>query len=183
MIDGSFNGFTPPPHSSPFSQNEFDFAQKQGRSPVILENFNLGMGLIETKKLCDEYSKKGYWGRFFSAPHIIPKLVDFNTQLNDRILTLNRNSIKVHASLEDLAVDFERVERELGESKLEKKTAMPNEGASFDRISALETEQRQLKLMIANITSESGSSNLIFWAIGILVLNIVVTYGIVNSLN
>ena len=182
MMD-SFNGFTPPPHSSPFTQNEFEFGQKQSRAPLILESFNLAIGLIETKRLCDEYSKQGYWARFFNAAKIIPKLVEFNTQLNDRILTLNRNSIKIHASLEDLFIDMERMEKELGETKSEKKATPVNDDRYQDRISALESDQRQLKMMIANITGESGKSNSLIWGIAILVINILVTYGIVNSLN
>lgn len=183
MIDGSFTGFTPPPHSSPFSQGEFDFSSKPSRSPVVLETFHLPVQLIEIKKACEEYSKKGFLARFIGAPSIIKKITEFNNQLNDRILTLNRNTIKIHSSLEDLATDLESLQKEVTEKKKGNETSAPGESQYLDRISSLEAEQRQLKLMLSNISSSSGSLNLIFWSIGIIIFNILVTYGIVNSLN
>jgi len=183
MIDGSFKGFTPPPHSSPFTQGEFDFSSKPSRSPVVLETFHLPVQLIEIKKACDDYSKKGFLARFFGAPSIIKKIVEFNNQLNDRILTLNRNTIKIHGSLEDLATDLESLQKEVTEKKKGSETSTSSDSQYMDRITSLEAEQRQLKLMLSNVSSSTGGSNLIFWSIGIIILNILVTYGIVNSLN
>lgn len=182
MIDGSFKGFTPP-HSSPFSQPEFDLGSKPTRTPVVLESFQLPVQLFEIKKTCDEYTKKGGLAKFFGAPAVVAKIIEYNNQLNDRILTLNRNTMKIHSSLEDLATDFETVQKELSEKKKDKETPVQNNDQYLDRISSLEAEQRQLKLMISNVSEGSGNSSLIFWAIGITVINILITYGIVNSLN
>lgn len=192
MIDGSFKGFTPPPHSSPFTQqqSEFEFASRPARTPVVLETFPLPVQFFEIKKACDEYAKKGSIAKFFGAPGAIAKIIEYNNQVNDRILTLNRNTMKIHSSLEDLATDFdlvqknfETVQKELSEKKKDKETPINNDNQYLDRISSLEAEQRHLKLMINNMKDTSGSSNLIFWAIGLLVVNVLVTYGIVNSLN
>lgn len=182
MIDGSFKGFTPP-HSSPFSQPEFDLGSKPARTPVVLESFQLPVQLFEIKKTCDEYTKKGSLAKFFGAPGVVTKIIEYNNQLNDRILTLNRNTIKVHSSLEDLATDFENIQKELSEKKKEKVEPSPSNDQYLDRISSLEAEQRQLKLMINNMGEGTGNSNIIYWAIGITLVNVLITYGIVNSLN
>lgn len=178
MIDGSFKGFNPPPHSSPFSQTEFDLGAKPKRSPVVLENFQLPVQLFELKKACEDYAKKGYLAKFFGAPAVISKITEYNNQLNDRILTLNRNTLKIHSSLEDLAIDFETVKNEK-----EKESPSNNDNHYQDKISSLEVELRQLKLMMSNLNTSEGKPNFIFWAIGITLINIIVTYGIINSLN
>lgn len=183
MIDESFKGFTPPPYSSPFTQSEFDLSSKPARIPVTLEAFQLPVQLFEIKKTCDEYAKKSFVSKFFGAPAAISKIIEFNNQLNDRILTLNRNTIKIHSSLEDLCCDFASLQKEISENKSDKNTSVNNDHQYFDRISSLEAEQRQLKLMMSNLAEGKSSSSLIFWALAISVINIIVTYGIVNSLN
>lgn len=183
MIDGSFQGFNPPPHSSPFSQGEFEFSNKPARTPVVLETFNLPIQLIEIKRACDEYTKKGFFSKLFGAPAVVSKMIEFNNQINDRILTLNRNTMKVHSSLEDLACEVELLQKELSENKSQKVSTPEPSGQLQDRISSLEAEQRHLKIMISNAGESSGQSNMIFWAIGITILNIVIAYGIFNSLS
>lgn len=184
MIDGSFRGFNPPPHSSPFTQGEFEFAQKPARTPVVLETFNLPIQLIEIKRACDEYTKKSFFAKLFGAPAVVSKMIEFNNQINDRILTLNRNTMKVHSSVEDLATDLELLQKEFTDSKAASKSTPAGPDNNYqDRISSLEAEQRHLKLMISNATENSGQSNMIFWAIGITIINIVIAYGIFNSLS
>lgn len=181
MIDGSFKGFTPP-HSSPFTQGEFEFSSKPTRTPVVLETFNLPIQLIEIKKACDDYSKKGFIAKLFGAPKVISQIAEYNNQLNDRVLTLNRNTLKIHSSLEDLATDFEVIQKEVADKKGPDKTSS-QDLSYLDRISSLEAEQRQLKLMVGNVSSEARKSNLIYWSFAITLINVLITYGIVNSLN
>lgn len=195
MMNGSFTGFTPPPHASSSNQPEFNFtSEKPKRDPVVLEAFSLSVSLLETKKICDEYTKKGFLGKLFGAPLAVTKIIDLNNQLNERILIVNRNGIKIHAALEDFATDFEQLEKDLKESKdllkdqlkeVERKAGeQQNDHALRDRISSMEIEQRQLKLAIGQMrNAEDTSPKPYLWFIGAIVVNILVTYGIVNSFN
>lgn len=190
MMNGSFTGFTPPPHASAASQPEFSFtSEKPKREPVVLEAFSLSVSLLETKKICDEYTKKGYFGKLLGAPLAISKIIELNNQLNDRILIVNRNTIKTHGALEDLYTDFDILEKDFKESKdqlkeVEKKAGEHNDHDLRDKLSSIEIEQRQLKLaMNHQMNKVEEGPKVYLWFIGAIIVNVLVTYGIVNSLN
>src|SRR5690606_40301099 len=69
-------------------------------------------------------------------------------------------------SLEDLATDLESLQKEVTEKKKGSETSTSSDSQYMDRITSLEAEQRQLKLMLSNVSSSTGGSNLIFWKIG-----------------
>ena len=162
--------------------------------PILIGTNPFKKWTLETKKICDEYTKKGFLGKLFGAPLAITKIIDLNNQLNDRILIVNRNGIKIHAALEDFTTDFELMEKDLKESRdqlkdqlkeVERKAGeQQHDHGLRDRLTSMEIEQRQLKLAIGQMRNgEEAGPKPYLWFIGAIVVNILVTYGIVNSLN